>query len=302
MKQSEKNFAKQRKKIFAPSKKSTSKKKALKKASNRAKWANKSWTKVVDRRLKRYTEGLLKPSTPFQKEHILCDFVLRLTASRFYKFFDHQLIYNQNEQYPYKIECDRYESRALDLFMKRNKASGLSFFRPGLIVHPKYFFMACVPDALVCKNQQIYLVEIKVRLSNTPLIIDGLKEPDISVLNQRWLDQICFSLIVCELVNTFLIIYDKETDSIEITAYFRPLHPPTYINAYIEYFVERIFLRTREFSRFSEAVKQRGQQKIMLKMWNMIQEQDQRLKKMEDDGKEFFHNLYERMPFVKYNK
>lgn len=289
---------KKRKAVFRSTKRNSAKKKHLANISKKASREKRTWTSVVDWRMKRYFDSAFDTKAAFNTHHVLGNHLLRLTASRVYKTFLPRLLYNDNVQYAHKDICIAAEDDALDLFMEGKRGA---LFRPGTIVHPKYFFMSCIPDALIKTRTEVQLVEVKTKLDDEEFTADKEVRTDFATLLQRWEHQIQFSLHVCDLKKGFLVIYDFAKKSIEVTKYARDeKYMEKHLNRFVNYFVDKIFTISYDIRSREDSLKERGRGKLIRQVWDQMSTNETCLHDLDAEGKNHFKILYNSLPFAEW--
>lgn len=295
-----KDIKKKRKTIFRSAKRNYNRKKQLKSVLQKCTRQKKIWSKDVEAYFKRYLNAAFDKMPALSPNSRPNMKILRLTASRVYKVFDPELVYDNNIQYPHKDICINSEETALKKFLQ---GTDWSFFRPGTIVNPQYFFMSCIPDALIRNSNEICLVEIKTKIEDKNIIIDGQEGSNIEVLREKWLHQIQFSLHVCALQKAFLVIYDNNQKSIlEVQEIFKDEeYFQKHLEDFVNYFVNKIFLEMHPLNGYPLSLRQKGSKKLIRRVWLEIASNEEKLKELSKENSDFFETLYQSFPFKNGN-
>jgi hypothetical protein len=291
--------SKKRKQVFRSSKRNTKRKKQLAKASKKGSSVKSSWSRQVEKYFQRYLDSAFDTNSVTQFGMRPDKHILRLTASRVYKVFIPSLRYNKNIQYPHKEASTAVEVEVLDIFLKKTR---WTVYRPGMIVHPKYFFMSCIPDAIIRNRKETCLVEIKTKWKRDEEIIEGQVEEGLDKLKNRWWHQVQFSLHVCDLKRGFLLFYDADKKEIfENQVIERDEdYLQTHLNRFVNYFTEKIFFTCHPLNSFSQSFRENGFEKTVSRVWEEMNKNELRMKDLQSEGKDHFRALYESLPFEKW--
>ena len=291
--------SKKRKSTFSTTKKNSKRKQHLAKISKKGACVRSTWTRNVDKYFKRYLDDAFKTSPALHPGLRPDMHILRLTASRVYKTFIPAMQYNKNIQYPHKDVCVAAEEDVLDIFLKNTR---WTVFRPGTIVHPEYFFMSCIPDAIIKNRKEVCLVEIKTRLKKESNIIEGQVEKGLDKLKNRWWHQVQFSLHVCNLKKCFLLFYDAdskeifEKEVIEREEEYLSLH----LDRFVTYFVERIFLEKHPLNKFLPSFREKGIDILVRRVWDEMAKNHERLQELAASNMDHFKIFYDSLPFTSW--